>query len=497
MIENLVYGPSTNDYAESNNSSHSRPSHESPTKRRSQDEQTRSHRNDPDESEQPLLKLLATSHPWVGDTINSSLSAYSTTKQNSPGIIQYGADFIERNIGSPLASTVGSVGRRTGVEGSIRRYLDSRRPSELERIDPEILVDDGSSKRRRIATMEDSEMETDHDIPRQVDRRMTDQSSVDTLPTYDENRSPAYEERSIIESSTSRLPQRPFRPAANRSWSTQLMIHTSGLGAALNEASLRSLKYCLQILRGANLRVRELMEALKRLLSTVERTPDSERLSENNESQNTAKKSAATHVENVTSDTMILDHDSLPQPPADDLATGETITKRIQDLNNEIWQTLKSVVSNVSRYTGGALPESASGFVKWQLMSVPQRWQRAVSISAPAQVNGSAQQPNTKAGPDNDAGDVVGSAHRMLAFAIEGIDMMNQVGGVVDQTIVSAESWLEKMGRAPQGHVEQREGEQENEHAMEWTAGPSMTRGFVPVVAPEQRQSQPVTAQDR
>lgn len=228
------------------------------------------------------------------------------------------------------------------------------------------------------------------------------------------------------------------------------------------------------------------MEALKRLLSTVEHRPDPEQ-SPDDELRSTSKKSGAHYVENVTSDAIMPDHDAESQPTADEVATAETITKRIQDLNNEIWQTLKSVVSNVSRYTGGALPESASGFVKWQLLSIPQRWQRAVSISAPAQANGAGQPPNTRTGPDGDTGDVVGSAHRMLAFAIEGIDMMNQVGGVVDQTIVSAESWLEKMGRAPQGQSEQREVGQENEQAMQWTAGPGMTRGFAPVVSSEQR----------
>lgn len=449
---------------------HSRPSHESPAKRRSQDEGPRNHPAREDDSERPLLQLLATSHPWLGGTINNSLSAYSTTKQNSPGIIQYGADFVERNIGSPLASTVGSVGRRTGVEGSIRRYLDSRRPSELDRIDPEIMIDDGSAKRRRIATVEESDMDIDHDADRHSHRRLTDQS-VDTLPIYDENRSPEYEERSVADVTTSRLPQRPFRPAANRSWSTQLMIHTTGLGAALNEASLRSLKYCLQILRAANMRVKDLMEALKGLLSTVERRPRPDQDHSTGANDKSVNGTGASHVEDATSDTIL-------EGPAVDSASqngdslnSETIAKRIQDLNNEIWMTLKSVVTNVSRYTGGALPENASGFVRGQLMSVPLRWQRAVSISTPAQQNGITETQQN--GPASDAGDAVSSAHRMLAFAIEGIDMMEQVGGVVESIAQNAEAWLDKMGRpSQQDGVPQDEG-------MDWTApGPGMTRGF-------------------
>ncbi|KAG9528765.1 transcription factor Opi1, partial [Aureobasidium melanogenum] len=78
---------------------------------------------------EPLLDLLVDAHPWVGNTVNGSLSAYNATKNFSPRIVRYGVHLVERNVGSPVASTVSNLGRRTGVEGGIRRYLDSRRPS--------------------------------------------------------------------------------------------------------------------------------------------------------------------------------------------------------------------------------------------------------------------------------------------------------------------------------------------------------------------------------
>jgi hypothetical protein len=37
----------------------------------------------------------------------------------------------------------------------------------------------------------------------------------------------------------------------------------------------------------------------------------------------------------------------------------------------------------------------------------------------------------------------------MMAFAIEGLDMMGQITTVVDGTVQSAESWLARIGRAP------------------------------------------------
>ena len=43
------------------------------------------------------------------------MSAYTTSKSYSPRF-KSSAEFIERNIGSPVASTVGTGGRKTGVE---------------------------------------------------------------------------------------------------------------------------------------------------------------------------------------------------------------------------------------------------------------------------------------------------------------------------------------------------------------------------------------------
>ena len=39
------------------------------------------------------------------------------------------------------------------------------------------------------------------------------------------------------------------------------------------------------------------------------------------------------------------------------------------------------------------------------------------------------------------------SAHRILLLAKEGLDMVSQVSGIVDGTIVSAEAWCERLGR--------------------------------------------------
>jgi len=108
--------------------------------------------------------------------------------------------------------------------------------------------------------------------------------------------------------------------------------------------------------------------------------------------------------------------------------------ERIKQLNNEIWDSVKSVCANISRHTGGALPEVASAYVREQLMSVPVRWQRTASVSQ-------------QRAPSDARAEAVCSGQRMVAFANEGLDMIDQVHDVVDETIKSAEKWIERVGR--------------------------------------------------
>lgn len=370
---------------------------------------------------EPLLSLLTSSHPWLGGTINGSLSAYSSTKSFSPRFLRAGADLVE--------NTVGSVGRRTGMEESIRRYLEPRRSSELQRIDPEMLRAEAQAGMKKLqACQDETSMDIEQGSPLSAmlyhsgRRTASGNLSVDSLPAYDKNTSPPYEGSQGLSQPASLS---TMRPPVNRSWSKQLMISTSGLGAALSESSLRSLKFCLGTLNNANRYVAHLMDLLKRLLEDF-RTSSSNRSEAGNGDDG--------------ANAMAFDSPEKQQP-----ASTKVIAERIKHLNNEIWETLRQVVTTVSWYTGGALPENASVIVRWQLMSVPQRWQRATSRSSAS--SATAPRSSQEAGTGTADEEAVGSANRMLAFAIEGIDMMEQVSGVVDSTIRSAERWLDSFGR--------------------------------------------------
>lgn len=192
---------------------------------------------------------------------------------------------------------------------------------------------------------------------------------------------------------------------------------TSGLGVALSEPSLRSLRLCLKLLRSATTRIDTIMKSLKLVLEEYDaalkrrRPHDVEALDAKAELNGTMAQMGLVDGEQDAQVRIIAD--------------------RIKQYSSEIWTTLQSVVQAVSRYTGGALPQNASQVVRTQLLSVPQRWQLAGQ-----QADGDAQQ-----------GEAVRGANRMLAFAKEGLDMMSQITTVVDGTVQSAETWLNRIGR--------------------------------------------------
>ena len=356
---------------------------------------------------EPLLELFAQAHPWVGGTINGtvngSMAAYATTKHYSPRFVQYGVKLVEQNIATPVANTVGTVGRFTGVEGGLRRYLGgSRQSGEIEVGNR----DSGSSKRRRIA---EDEMDVESGLvsPRTGMRRDSVDSRTEALPAYRASKPPSYREEESP-SSADRNKQLD-RPAHNRSWSShvagQVFVMTSGLGVALSVTSRRSLQYCLMMLSQATEHVATVMDALRLVLEQYDQAR------------------ASWHERNDTS----MEKGERPRTPDHDQAARH-LASIIKKHSDDIWQTLKVVVNNVSNTAGGALPENARHFVRTQLMSLPQRW-RIVS--------------------DRQTGDSDTSrgAHRMIDFATEGLDMMSQVSQVVKATLDSAERWLDRVGR--------------------------------------------------
>lgn len=333
---------------------------------------------------------------------------------------------MERRF-TPVVNTVGSVGRITGVEGGVRWFLGGRRPSHHQPSDLEHA--EGSNKRRKVTT-DSSEMDrsTPHD-PYPVNRfelqhrqRATSQGSfADSLPAYDEYRSPSYEaaQQALIPTRTQDEPASP-----NSSWQSRLVQSTSGLSIAMSEESLRSLKYCLTWLRWANEHIGKVILALKSVLEQYDQDKANSRA-----------------IEGLGSEGQLVVRSE---------AERSALHAKIAELKKDVMKTLKEVVDIVSKYAGGALPENARILVRRHLTSLPQRFKLANSRTVAR--NG-----------ENGDKEITDGANRVLVLAKEGLDMMAQVSGVLDGTIVSAEEWCERLGRKKREEREQESLERNNE----------------------------------
>ncbi|EHK25935.1 uncharacterized protein TRIVIDRAFT_176270 [Trichoderma virens Gv29-8] len=377
---------------------------------------------------EPLLSLLTTAHPLVASTIGGASSAYGGAKNFSPRF-KSGAEYVEGYL-TPLANTVNSVGRVTGVEGGVRWFLGAGRRHPAPTSDPD---SNGSNKRRRTGESSSSSdangspdingLDDSSSVMSKTPRRLSTASTVDTLPAYDDQRSPAYTETAPA----------THKPPSSQPWQTRLMMSTSGLSVAMSAESLRSLKYCLRWLRWTNDHMNRAILNLKHALEEYEKAEKKE-WSEGGSSTNNASDGEAMDVDGAEKS------QQEPEPSRSELAA------RINSLKGDILKTLQDVINNVSKYAGGALPENARVLVRRHLTSLPQRFRLATM----------SDRQSGGANGDNDSAMREG-AQKVLVLAKEGLDMVTQVTGVLDGTIVSAEQWCERMGKRRKPDGEERE----------------------------------------
>ena len=325
----------------------------------------------------------------------------------------------------PIANTVGNVSRVTGVEGSVRWFLGAgRRANSNSNLDGA----GNSKKRRKVDSSGDTIMSVDSGIasgtatpsdsldcfpstPRS-DRRLSTASTVDTLPAYDDLRSPVYTE--LVETPKP-IPTTTSTALANAAWQHRLIMSTSGLSIAMSEESLRSLKYCLRWLKWANEHIARVIGALKTTLEQYDNTPDPDEVAQ---VQAEAGQQRNGMVGQSQQQTRI------------------ELAARINTLKGDVLKTLQDVVSTVSTYAGGALPENAKLLVRRHLTSLPQRFRVATMVDGDAEASERDSESAMKEG-----------AQKMLVLAKEGLDMVTQISGVLDGTIVSAEDWCDRMGK--------------------------------------------------
>ena len=349
----------------------------------------------------------------MATTINRSLSAYTSSKSYSPRF-RSSAEFVERNIASPVASTVSTAGRISGVESGVRWWL--------QRSDSAGTVP--GNKRRRESNETDVEKGPSDVQALHRSRAASDLSQqTEYLPAYDDKRSPVYEEHP---STLSQQQHRPEQSPALQTWQTRLMVSTSGLGVAMSDESLRSLKYCFSWLRWANNHLGCLLYSLQSVLEEWDRSQKPDEPGDGTE--------------------MDISEPASRPAPRDQAA----ITRHLRHLKTDCVETLKKALDVVSKYAGGALPENAAVLVRRHLTSLPQRFRVASTTSVPITT---AEKSENGTGTMDDQErqaqqpEVVTGAQRVMVLAKEGLDMMAQVSAVVDGTIMSAEEWCERLGR--------------------------------------------------
>jgi len=205
-------------------------------------------------------------------------------------------------------------------------------------------------------------------------------------------------------------------------------MSTSGLSVAMSEESLRSLKYCLQWLRWANGHIARVISALKTTLEQYEQANNPSAAQQNG------------------SEKQLLQGEANNEAPDNSQQQSRSaLAARISTLKGDVLKTLQDAILTVSKYAGGALPENARILVRRHLTSLPQRFRVATQSDNSSQ-NGERASDSA----------LTESAQKVLVLAKEGLDMVTQVSGVVDGTIVSAEQWLDRMGKRRQKQDEEK-----------------------------------------
>lgn len=191
----------------------------------------------------------------------------------------------------------------------------------------------------------------------------------------------------------------------------------------MSEESLRSLKYCLGWLRWANEHIGKVILALKAVLEEYEHpsSDNAERIGEGRGAGQGREMVVRSDAERVV------------------------LHAKIAELKKDVLKTLKNVVDIVSKYAGGALPDNAKILVRRHLTSLPQRFRLA-----------NERRDDNARGLEQGDAEVTDGANRVLLLAKEGLDMMAQVSGVLDGTIVSAEEWCERLGMKKREEAEGR-----------------------------------------
>ncbi|KAL8942500.1 MAG: hypothetical protein Q9216_001644 [Gyalolechia sp. 2 TL-2023] len=417
----------------------------------------------------------------LSSAVSGSLSAYTSSKSFSPRF-KYGAELVERHIGSPVATTVTTASRITGVDSAARWFYRRSVSGKKER----------ATERRRV---KDKNFNEERDVEQGLDdssllclaRRDPGMSMGDTLsspsealPSYDsEGRSPTYQAQELLVQQRPRAPgpgmltatgpppdlyspmSRPIGdslappceplpsydpegrspryqrqdsyvqsgqgagPPNDPTRRSSVTIASSALGIAMSQKSLDGLKECLRLLREANDKIGSMATDLK---DVIQGKFDQPAMEADNDAQSNQQ---------------------------------GAIIQTMHDLKSGINSTYSKALEHVSKL--GALPVSIGEQIRTHIFSLPRR----VFYALPSRRS---PMPSSQRTMTQDASGAerairgtpavtesclpekeVRSAQRVVVMATEMLDILSQVSGIVGGTIDSAEQFLDRFGQRPRG----------------------------------------------
>ncbi|BGP28549.1 transcriptional regulator opi1 [Rhodotorula toruloides] len=368
-------------------------------------------------SEDPRFMARVSQFPIV----SGGLEWYERSKANSR-VVKYGAGLVESSfsaVSRPIANT--HLGRAT----------DEFACRQLDRIG----APGASPGRKSPASLH----------PRQLHSE-TSPVEKDGQPA---SQRPKFDQRTSASSTVAGgagAGQVATVPGGQRSrWQT-VLLEAGGLGAAVSEESLKSLRYCLQWLLYATAHLDHQIGILRDFIISLR------------------------------------SHTGGSSSPASNALVTASASAHLSQIKHDVVETIRKVVEVVSKYAGAALPEQAKRYVRQSILGLPVKWASAMeggrrsregSVSGmsaagesdigtprPERMHGSyfpgaAGSSKGSVGPSGehmqggqasaDLNPTAEAADRILTFAVESLDMLRSVTGIFGESVERAEAWIERL----------------------------------------------------
>ena len=244
--------------------------------------------------------------------------------------------------------------------------------------------------------------------------------SSETLPAYDDYRSPQY-----VEFESSQPVEGEEGRPRSQTWSSRLILSTSGLSIAMRPESLSTLRFCLRWTRWGNTHLRRILASVRDLLG--EESNDQQESTADAEDDGAVAGSSASAHET---------HEATRSSQASPLATHSTEDheRRLTAITREVREIIRQVTCIVSSYAGSALPNNVREAVRTCLVSFPQR------LAARARQH---ERTFSRTHPTW----ALYQAQRLALIIREGLDIMAQLSWMLNGTINHAEGWVLRLSR--------------------------------------------------